>query len=64
MRTHLTGLGLLAVCIGLLAVITRLYFGGRNFDVIYLTGAFLVVVAILGLLIALVPSVRRAFTTE
>lgn len=64
MRTHVIGLGLLGVCVVLLGLITRLYFAGRNYDVIALTGAFLAIIAILGVLIALVPSVRRAFTTE
>ena len=64
MRTHVIGLSLLGVCIGFLAWITKLYLEGRNEDLAYSAGAFLITVAVLGLLIALVPSVRRAFTTD
>lgn len=64
MRTHLTGIVLLAVTAGVLIITTRWFFDGRLSEVSLLIGAFVVVVGVLGLLIALVPAVRRAFTDE
>ena len=64
MRTHITGLSLLAVCAAVLIVDTRWLLQGRRIEVVMLTGVFLVSVAVLGLLVALVPAVHRALTTD